>query len=421
MAPPFSYDGGRLSASGVALADLAAEYGTPLYVYDLATVAARIEAVRSAFSARPTRLCYSVKANSNLRLLQWLAGRGLGFDVVSGGELARTTVAGIPPRDVVFAGVGKTPAELATALRAGLWMINVESVEEAEALAGGARAAGLEGVAISLRLNPDVDARTHRHITTGRGVDKFGIAMTEFGHLLDWLDGRTELALVGLHMHIGSQITEATPYAQAIAVVVEAARRARARGFTIRWINAGGGFGIAYGARPVPTPDEYAAAILPPVAELDVELLLELGRYLVGPAGCLLTRVLYRKVRGGRALAIVDAGMTDLLRPALYDAEHTIVTLEEPDPTRVQPTDIAGPICESSDFLGRERPLPPLETGALLAVLDAGAYGMAMAGHYNSHPRPMEVWITESGAVEMIRRRETIEDLLAVEREALGG
>jgi diaminopimelate decarboxylase len=421
VAPPFSYDGGRLSASGVALADLAAEFGTPLYVYALATVTARIAAVREAFASHPTRLCYSVKANSNLRLLEWLAGRGLGFDVVSGGELARTQAVGIPPRDVVFAGVGKTPAELATAVRAGLWMINAESVEEVEALERIARGMGREGVAVSLRLNPDVDARTHRHITTGRGVDKFGIALSEYDLILDRLTGRGELALVGLHMHIGSQITEAAPYAQAMEVLVEAARRARERGHGIRWVNAGGGFGIAYGTRPVPSPVDYAAAILPAVGGLDAELLLELGRYLIGPAGCLLTRLLYRKVRGGRALAIVDAGMTDLLRPALYEAEHRIVPLEEPDPGRFQPTDVAGPICESSDFLGRERPLPPLDSGALLAILDAGAYGMTMASHYNSHPRPAEVWITESGAVELIRRRETIDDLLAVEREALGG
>jgi diaminopimelate decarboxylase len=421
MAAPFSYDGGRLSASGVALADLAAEFGTPLYVYDLAAVAARIAAVREAFASHPTRLCYSVKANSNLRLLAWLAGRGLGFDVVSGGELARTEAVGIPPRDVVFAGVGKTPEELAAAVRAGLWMVNVESVEEVEALERMAREMGREGVAVSLRLNPDVDARTHRHITTGRGVDKFGIALAEYDVILDRLTGRGELALVGLHMHIGSQITEAAPYAQATEVLVDAARRARERGHGIRWVNAGGGFGIAYGARAVPSPADYAAAILPAVGGLEAELVLELGRYLVGPAGCLLTRLLYRKERGGRALAIVDAGMTDLLRPALYEAEHRIVPLEEPDLDRVRPTDVAGPICESSDFLGRERPLPPLEPGALLAILDAGAYGMAMASHYNSHPRPAEVWITEGGSVELIRRRETIDDLLAVEREALGG
>ncbi len=419
MAPPFAYERGRLAASGVALADLADELGTPLYVYDLAAVAGRIAAVREAFAAHPMRLCYSVKANSNLRLLRWLAGRGLGFDVVSQGELARAEAAGVPPGDVVFAGVGKTPEEIGRAVRSGLWMINAESVEEVEALGGAAAAARGSRVRVSLRLNPDVDARTHRHITTGRGVDKFGIALEEYDAVLDVLEGAPALELVGLHMHIGSQITETEPYAAAVRVVADAVRRARERGHAVRWLNAGGGFGIAYGDRAVPEPADYAAAILPHMADLGVELLLELGRHLVGPAGCLLTRVLYRKERGGRALVIVDAGMTDLLRPALYDAEHRIVPLEEPDPARARVTDVAGPICESSDFLGRGRSLPPLERGDLLAVLDAGAYGMAMASHYNSHPRPAEAWITEDGAVEVIRRRETMDDVMAVEREAL--
>jgi diaminopimelate decarboxylase len=425
MAPPFVYERGRLSASGVALADLAAELGTPLYVYDRAAIAARVAAVREAFAGHPTRLCYSVKANSNLRLLGWLAGQGLGFDVVSGGELARVEAAGVSAEEVVFAGVGKTPEELALATRAGLWMINAESVEELELLAdaaeavGAAGAGGAERVRVSLRLNPDVDARTHRHITTGRGVDKFGIAMEEYDDALEVLTRRHALELVGLHMHIGSQITDPEPYGAAVRVVADAVRRARDRGHAVRWLNAGGGFGIAYGDAPVPAPADFAAAIVPAVAELGVELVLELGRYLVGPAGCLLTRVLYRKERGGRALVIVDAGMTDLLRPALYDAHHRIVPLEEPDPGAARTTDVAGPICESSDFLGRDRALPPLERGALLAVLDAGAYGMAMASHYNSHPRPAEAWITEDGDIEVIRRRETVDDVLAVERESL--
>lgn len=416
---PFAYEGGVLAASGVRLADLAARHGTPLYVYHLPTIAARIDAVRSAFTGHPTRLCYSVKANSNLRLLRWLAERGLGFDVVSRGELERTRAAGVEPGRVVFAGVGKTPEELEAAVGAELWMINIESVEEAESVMAIARAVGRRGVRVSLRINPDVDARTHRHITTGRGIDKFGIAVHEYDDLLSRLAGRDEIALVGLHMHIGSQIVETEPYAEAILVLADAVRRATARGFPVRWLNAGGGFGIAYRGRPVPGPDAYAAAIVPAARDLGVELLLELGRYLVGPAGCLLTRVLYRKARGGRALVIVDAGMTDLLRPALYEAEHRIVPLEEPDPAATVTTDVAGPICESSDFLGRDRALPALEQGALLAILDTGAYGFSMTSHYNSHPRPAEVWIDEGGSVERIRRRETIDDLLAIEREAL--
>lgn len=421
MPAPFDYADGVLGAGGVSLAELAAEHGTPLYVYHRPEIAARLAAVADAFAAHPTRVCYSVKANSNLRLLNFLAGLGVGFDVVSAGELARTAEVGIDPGRVVFAGVGKTADELDRGIEAGLWMINVESVEEARVLAERARAAGRGPVAVSLRLNPDVDARTHRHITTGRGVDKFGIALAEYEPLLAWLGEREELELVGLHMHLGSQITDPEPYARGVSVLIGCAERARDRGHDLRWINAGGGFGIAYDGSPVPGPEAYAEVLVPPVAAFGAGLLLELGRSIVGPAGCLVTRVTYRKDRpGAPRLAIVDAGMTDLLRPALYEAHHRIVPVREAPPGTTETTDVAGPICESSDFLGRGRALPPLERGDLLAVLDAGAYGASMASHYNSHPRAAEVWITEDGSVETIRRRETFDDLVAVEREALG-
>lgn len=416
MSTPWSYRGGHLSAGEVPLAGLADRHGTPLYVYHRPTIAERISSVRSAFREHPTRLCYSVKANSNLRLLKWLAERELGFDVVSGGELERLETVGASPSTIVFAGVGKTREELSRAVGGGLWMINLESVEEARLVGELARDRGVR-VPVSVRLNPDVDARTHRHITTGRKVDKFGIVLEEFEPLVGWLGTHPHVELVGLHMHIGSQITDPEPYRAGLGVLLDCGRTARSAGAPLRWINAGGGFGISYDGDPVPTPADYAGAILPGVRDFGAELLLELGRYLVGPAGCLLTRVLYRKERDGRALVVVDAGMNDLMRPALYEARHRIWSVADLDGTR--PTDIAGPICESSDFLGRNRPLPPLETGDVLAVLDTGAYGMAMANHYNSHPRAAEVWITEDGAVETIRRRETVADLLAVEREAL--
>jgi diaminopimelate decarboxylase len=416
---PFQYENGELRAGGVSLARLAAEYGTPLYVYHRPTIEMRLDAVRQAFRDHPTRVCYSVKANSNLRLIKWLAGLGVGFDVVSAGEIARTAACGVTGDRVVFAGVGKTRAELEAGVAAGLWMINVESVDEARVLADIAGRRGGAPVPISLRVNPDVDAGTHRHITTGRSADKFGISPAEYRELLPWLAGVNSLELVGIHMHIGSQITDPAPYGRGISVLLECGAEAREAGLDPRWVNAGGGFGIAYDGGVAPTPADYAAALIPAVRKFGAELLLELGRYLVGPAGCLLTEVQYRKTRGGRALVIADAGMTDLLRPALYEAWHRIVPLSEADPADARPTDVAGPICESTDFLGRERPLPPLERGALLAVLDAGAYGMSMASHYNTHPRAAEVWIDESGTVERIRRRETAEDLLAVEREAL--
>jgi diaminopimelate decarboxylase len=416
---PFQYQGGELQAGGVALARLAAEHGTPLYVYHRPTIEARLDAVRRAFREHPTQICYSVKANSNLRLLKWLAGLGVGFDVVSAGEIARTAACGVNADRVVFAGVGKTQAELEAGVEAGLWMINVESVDEARTLAEIAALRGGLKVPISLRINPDVDAGTHRHITTGTSADKFGMSPAEYRSLLPWLAAVPGLDLVGLHMHLGSQIVDPDPYRRGIAVLLECGAEARAAGLDPRWLNAGGGFGIAYDGGEAPDPAAYAAVLVPAAREFGAELLLELGRYLVGPAGCLLTEVQYRKTRDGRELVIVDAGMTDLLRPALYDAFHRIVPVGAYDPGHVRSTDVAGPICESTDFLGRERRLPPLERGDLLAVLDAGAYGMSMASHYNTHPRAAEVWIDERGAVERIRRRETAADLLAVEREAL--
>ena len=419
MTTPFQYEDGELRAGGVSLARLAAEHGTPLYVYHRPTIAARLDAVRQAFRDHPTRVCYSVKANSNLRLLKWLAGLGVGFDVVSAGEIARTAACGIAPDRVVFAGVGKTRAELEAGVAAGLWMINVESVDEARVLAEIAGRRGGSRVPISLRVNPDVDAGTHRHITTGTSADKFGISPSEYRSLLPWVAAAPALELVGLHMHLGSQITDPEPYGRGIDVLIACGSEARAVGLDPRWINAGGGFGIAYDGGEVPAPAAYAAALIPAAREFGAELLLELGRYLVSESGCLLTEVQYRKTRGGRELVIADAGMTDLLRPALYEAFHRIWPVSEPDPADARPTDVAGPICESTDFLGRARSLPPLERGDLLAVLDSGAYGMSMASQYNTHPRPAEVWIDEGGRVERIRRRETAADLLAVEREAL--
>lgn len=419
VSPPFDYEDGVLMAGEVPLADLAAEHGTPLYVYHRPEIESRVRTVQAAFAGHPTRICYSVKANSNLSLLRWLAGLGVGFDVVSTGELARTAAVGVPPEDVVFAGVGKRPDELDDAVRAGLWMVNLESAEELDAIAEAARRVGRNDVAVSLRMNPDVDARTHRHITTGRSVDKFGIALGELDDMLARAGELPEVEIVGLHMHLGSQITEPEPYSRGIETLLECEENARERGHKIRWINAGGGFGISYDGAPVPEPTAYAEAILPGVRELGADLLLELGRFLVGPAGCLVTEVLYRKIRGDRSLVIVDAGMTDLLRPALYEAHHRIVPVAEADPAMAGPTDVAGPICESTDFLGRDRDLPPLARGDLLAVLDAGAYGMTMSSHYNTHPRPAEVWIDASGRVETIRRRERVDDLLAIEREAL--
>jgi diaminopimelate decarboxylase len=417
MATPFDYADGQLGVDGVSLADLASEFGTPLYVYHRPTIEARLAAVREAFDDYPTRVCYSVKANSNLRLIKWLNAQEVGFDVVSAGELTRAVIAGVSAKQVVFAGVGKTEAELQQAVASKLWMITLESVEEAVAVTRLAGAMGCSAVPVALRINPDVDALTHPHITTGRGMDKFGLIPAEFEDALTWVLERPEVELVGLHMHLGSQITDMRPYEQGLTEVVRCANRAQAAGAPLKWINAGGGFGISYDGESVPAVAEFAAAIVPAIRSTGVELVLELGRFLVGPAGCLLTTVLYNKPRPDRQLAIVDGGMTTLLRPALYGAQHRVLPVEEHNGA-LEPTDVAGPICESTDYLARRHPLPRLESGATLAILDAGAYGMSMVSHYNSHPGPAEVWITEDGVVERIRRRETIEDLLAIDMEA---
>ena len=420
MEQVFSYSDGDLSAGSVRLADLAREYGTPLYVYHRPAIADRIEAVRAAFGSVPTHLCYSVKANSNLKLLRWLAGHELGFDVVSGGELERLDRVGVEPARIVFAGVGKTEAELRLALDRAIWMITAESVGEVDRIAALAAEAGRTGVPISLRMNPDVDAVTHPYTTTGRRQDKFGILIDELGDLLDRLTQTDVVSLVGLHMHLGSQITSVQPYREGMQLLMECLGEALDSGFQIRWLNTGGGFGIPYQGQAVPTAEQYAGAICPLLKNTGLELVLELGRYLLGEAGALITEVQYVKPRDGGDLVITDAGMTDLLRPALYQAHHAIRPLVEASDADRSPATVAGPICESSDVLGVDVPLPATAPGDLLAIMDAGAYGSAMASNYNSHLRPAEVWIAEGGAVELIRRRDSLDDLLRAEIDADG-
>jgi diaminopimelate decarboxylase len=417
MRTGFSNQAGRLCAGGILLEDLAASFGTPLYIYAAAEIDERVAAVRASFDPLGVRLHYSVKANPNLHLLRHLLGLGLGFDIVSGGELARLLEVGADPREIVFAGVGKTEKELQAAVTTGVGLIIAESVGEVHRLARIAEAAGRSPLGIGLRLNPEVDAGTHRHITTGRRQDKFGLLPEEYRALLE--DGlwRGPLRLAGLHMHLGSQITAVEPYRAALAGLLDRLAEARAAGHEAHVLDLGGGFGIAYDDRPVPTPGDYAAAFAPLLAGLDAAPLLELGRALVGPAGVLLTRVEYVKPRDGERLLIVDAGLTELLRPALYEAYHRIEPVREPVTDERLNCDIAGPLCESSDFLARRRELSPLGPGDLLAVRDVGAYGLAMSGNYNSRLRPAEVWVEPDGTVRLIRRRESLDDLLAPERD----
>jgi diaminopimelate decarboxylase len=356
-----------------------------------------------------------VKANPILSLLRWLAEHDLGFDVVSGGELRRLLHVNVPAERIIFAGVGKTAEELRLAIQKRIWMITAESIEEISRIETLAAEANRSDVAIALRVNPDVDARTHEYMTTGRSENKFGILHHHFERALETVETSRSLRLVGLHMHLGSQITSTDPYVRGLRLLLELLEETTSRRHDISWLNAGGGFGIPYWDDLVPSPADYAEALVPLMAGSDVELLLELGRYLLGPAAVLITEIQYMKEREEGALAITDAGMTDFLRPALYGTEHRILPLVERPSALLRPTTIAGPICESSDVFLTDGQLPPLEAGELLAIADVGAYGSTMASNYNSHLRPAEVWITEGDEVAVIRDRESFENLLMLE------
>jgi len=411
----FEYVDGHLCAGRVRLKGLADEFGTPLYVYHRPAIVAQIETVKAAFRNYPTHLYYSVKANSNLKLLRFMADQGLGFDVVSGGELHRLIAVGISTDRAIFTGVGKNTAELQYALGQSIRMITIESLGEIIRLSEIARSSGSGGVDISLRMNVDVDPGTHPYITTGRGIDKFGVQEEVFPEAIRWLQDHPELRLAGFHMHLGSQITSAKPYREGLERLLAYASQAQKAGFEVRWINCGGGFGISYDGVPVPEPADYAEEIIPLMRDSGAGLVIELGRYLVGPAGCLITEVLYRKRGIDHDLLITDAGMTEFMRQALYGTSHRILPLQAHEEREYIDYDLAGPVCESTDFLALRQRLPITEPGDRLAVTGAGAYGYSMASNYNSRLRPAEVWVTEDGEVELIRRRESLEDLLATE------
>jgi diaminopimelate decarboxylase len=407
----------------VSLEVLARRYGTPLYVYSAGQMTARLGLFESAFSAAPHLVCYAVKANSTLAILQLFARRGAGFDVVSGGELERVLAVdrGAAKR-TVFSGIGKTAAEMDLALRAGILQFNVESEGELELL--GERAAKLRKRArIALRVNPDVFAETHPYISTGMREHKFGIdirrARAVYRKAGKWLEPS------GVSVHIGSQIRSAEPFGAAAQRVAQLVGELRRDGHAIRYVDAGGGLGIEYHAEKAFDAEaqvrRYAAALLPVVQKLGgVTLLLEPGRFLVAQAGALLTRVLYVKRNGTKNFIIVDAAMNDLIRPALYQAHHEIVPVAPRRGKRTMVADVVGPVCETGDFFARDREVPPVKPGELLAILDAGAYGMALASNYNSRPRAAEV-LVEGKRARLIRRRENLEDLLLQERDALRG
>lgn len=424
----FEYRDRELYCEDVPVRVLAEQFGTPLWVYSARTVLHHFRQVQEAFAEADPIICYSVKANSNLAILHLMAEHGSGFDVVSGGEIYRVMLAGGDPQKTVFAGVGKTPEEIAYALESGILLIELESEEEAEVVRQVAAEVG-KTAAVAIRVNPDVDPRTHRYITTGKKESKFGLDLERAARLAERLKGDPWVKLQGVHMHIGSQITDPTAYEQAAARVADFALDLRKRGHDVRWFNTGGGFGIHYRGREGRPAAEFAAVILPHVRRTGCRLLLEPGRFIVGNAGILVSRVLYRKEAGDRRFLIQDAAMNDLVRPSLYQAFHRIWPVVVPPGFPAPPEDyeqdipgterwdVVGPVCETGDFLALDRPLPRLERGALLATFSAGAYGMVMSSNYNSRPRAAEV-LVEGGTFRLVRRRETYEDLVRPELEA---
>jgi diaminopimelate decarboxylase len=421
----FTYRDGQLHCEDVPVAKLADQFGTPLYVYSQNAILGTLNALKSAFAEVEPLICYSVKANSNLGILKVMAEHDSAFDVVSEGELYRVQLAGGTPEKTVFAGVGKTDLEIKAGLEAGVLMFNVESEAELDAIARVAAAIG-KVAPIALRVNPDVDPKTHRYISTGKKESKFGMDIERAQCVAETAVTIPSIRMIGLHMHIGSQITTTEPYAGAVSKGVELIGRLRRLGHPIAWYNMGGGYGINYKPREARPVEEFARVIVPGIKAANCRLVIEPGRVIVGNAGILVSRVLYTKQSGEKRFLIQDAAMNDLIRPALYESYHRIwpVALPNGIPCEldqndkavagIEPWDVVGPVCESGDFLAKDRPLPSLDRGALLATFSAGAYGMVMASNYNTRPRAAEILVDGSHA-RLVRRRETYEDLIGPE------
>lgn len=423
----FNYRNGELYCEGVPAEKIAREVGTAVYVYSKATLLHHYRQVYEAFKPVNATICYSIKSCGNINLCRVLADAGCGFDVTSGGELFRALQAGGDPRKIIYAGVGKTDEEIIEALNANIAAFNIESeaeIENIDAIAGriGKTAIG------ALRINPDVDPHTHVKTTTGKKETKFGVDIDRAARVFERYRGLKNLRIAGLHLHIGSPVYEIGPYVDAVTKAVELIEQLAGRGHTIEWLDLGGGFAVNYKKPDQALPvTEHARALLPLIQNKPYHIALEPGRYIVGNAGILLTRVLYRKTGGSKQFIIVDAGMNDLIRPTLYDSYHFIWPVkpddanvletrdEERAPVNGEVVDVVGPICESGDYLAKDRPLPRTRRGDLLAVFTAGAYGFAMSSNYNNRPRVPEV-LVDGESYRIIRRRETYEDLVALER-----
>lgn len=405
----FKFVRNHLYCEKVRVRDLAERFGTPLYIYSYHTLIDHFAKLRDAFAEVEPLICYSVKANSNLAVLRALVNKGAGLDIVSGGELFRALRAGCPPERIVYASVGKTGREIEEAIRRRILFFNVESVPELEHIERIACRLA-RSVRVAIRINPDVEAKTHKFITTGKITNKFGIDLKSAQEILLMRSRFAHVRIAGLHIHIGSQITESTPFVAAIKKVTGFIDDLNRKGIFLEYLNIGGGLGIVYDKENPQTARKFADKVLPLLKKTGLKIILEPGRFIAGNAGILVARVLYVKRTPRKKFIIVDAGMNDLIRPALYGAYHRIVPLRRSG-GRQEKADVVGPICESGDFLAKERLLPMVQEGDYLAVMGAGAYGFSMSSHYNSRRRPAEVMVVKE-KVFVVRKRDSFEDLV---------
>ena len=407
----FEYRHGELYCEEVPVSRIVKEVGTPCYIYSHATLLRHFRAYDSAFNSIPHVIAFAMKANSNLAVLRMMAREGSGADIVSGGELFRALKAGVPASKIVFAGVGKAPDEIREALKADILMFNVESSAEIRVINDVAASVGKQA-RIALRINPDVDPKTHPYISTGMKKSKFGIAADRALDEYKMASSLGHIDVVGVHAHIGSQLTDVTPFVDSLKKIVALIETLKGRGINIQYLNIGGGLGITYDDEKPPLPQDLADAVSPLIKDLGVTLVMEPGRVIAGNAGIMVTKALYEKVGETKRFVIVDAAMNDLLRPSLYSAYHEIRPVNEEAAHRTKhQMDIVGPVCESGDFLAKDRLLATVEPGELLAVMSAGAYGFVMASNYNSRPRAPEV-LVDGGDMHVIRARETYDDLI---------
>ncbi|MBU2034901.1 MAG: diaminopimelate decarboxylase [Candidatus Omnitrophica bacterium] len=408
----FKYKENKLYCENMEVRDLAEKFGTPLYVYSYKTLTDHFLKLKTAFRQVSPLICYSVKANSNLAILKALVDKGAGLDIVSGGELFRALIAGCPAERIVYASVGKTVKEIEEAIKKGILLFNVESLPELENINRVAKKLN-KITKVAIRINPDVEAHTHHFITTGKITNKFGIDLSNATKILSLRRKLLNVNICGLHMHIGSQITKGAPFVQALKKVISFTIALKKDGVKLEFLNMGGGLGIIYDKETPQTAQEFAQKVLPLLKKINLKIIFEPGRFIAGNAGILVTKVLYIKNTPVRKFIIVDAGMNDLIRPALYGAYHNIIPLEGIGEGigKVEKADVVGPICESGDFLAKERLLPCVEEGDYLAVMSSGAYGFSMSSNYNSRRKATEIMVRKDRA-RVIRRRDTYQDMV---------